>query len=198
MWRNVSIAKTTAVWQWKIPMVWLALLLTARWRVMVHRMWGKLSVHSALSYCICYNMPWNCRSWHSVSTRMAASSTVTVRLKQIRHGTINTTLLQICNWTSLKIQSDVQRLRYGLDSPGFEPRSEEFSPLLVHTASGGHPASSSMGTVILCGGRGETGACSWPLTSSNAEFKNVWSCTSTPLFLHMIGHGQLYLFLPLF
>jgi hypothetical protein len=80
-----------------------------------------------------------------------------------------------------------QSLSYGLDNWGSIPgRDRCFSHLhLVQTGSGAHPGSYPMGTggnsprVKMLGREADHS----PLSS--AEFKNAWSCTSTPPYIFM-------------
>jgi hypothetical protein len=67
---------------------------------------------------------------------------------------------------------------------------EGFSPLVIQTGSGAHPASYPMGTrgFFLRGVGGKTaGAWSWqPLIPTSAEAKKMWIYTFTPPYVFMV------------
>ena len=77
-----------------------------------------------------------------------------------------------------------QRLGCGLDCPGFKSGKGQdiFFFLLqnVQTSSGAHPATYLIGTGV------RSQAVKWQehkvnhISTSSAEFKNEWSCTSSP------------------
>jgi hypothetical protein len=60
--------------------------------------------------------------------------------------------------------------RYGLDGPGIEVRWGAIFSAPIQTGPGAHPASNTMGTGSLPGGKA-AGAWRWPPTLSNAEVK---------------------------
>ena len=145
-----SIAKTTAVWQWKVPTVLLALLLTANRSNVPRNVGQTVGAHGWSHFMThyCKNKMAGCSKLSSVARSCDGSPSPT----QTRYNK-HPILLQLCNWV------DQNTAVYRLDGAEFESRLEEFDCL--HTSPGrlcGHLASKSMGTGARSGaGRGGRG-----------------------------------------